>query len=166
MIDIFAVLCYIILIVAAIYGLFFGFIKILTPIASGALSLIVMLALRKWAFVFLFRWAVFQGEHILARIVVILLVFFIGSFLFRWMLRALNLIARLPIIHGFNKILGCFSGLFAGAMIVWLFMYLVNQFPTQPLSVTCMRQIYSAPILIYLYEHNFVLFLFELFTDI
>ena len=66
--EVFVVICYGILIVMPILGLSLGMVRLLTPLVSGILSLLLMLLLKNWAFGFLFQWAVFQEEHILSRI--------------------------------------------------------------------------------------------------
>ena len=62
--GLFIIICYGILIGMAIIGFFRGMVRVLAPIVSGLLSIILMLLLKNWAFGFLFRWAFFQGEHI------------------------------------------------------------------------------------------------------
>ena len=163
--GLFIIICYGILIGMAIIGFFRGMVRVLTPIVSGLLSILLMLLLKNWAFGFLFRWAFFQGEHILARIVVVLFAFILGSLLFRWIIKVLNLLTRLPIIHGFNRILGAVAGAFIGIMILWLLMFFIDSFP----DVACLQngysQICTSTILTFLYDHNFVQFLMKLFTE-
>ena len=164
--EVFVVICYGILIVMTILGLSLGMVRVLAPLVSGILSLLLMLLLKNWAFGFLFQWAFFQGEHILSRIVVILLAFVLGSLLFRWVVKALCLLTKLPIIHGLNRILGAATGFFEGTMIVWLIMFFIATFPTVSFSQLCYGQIVAVPFLSFLYENNFVKFLMELFTQI
>lgn len=162
--DIFVVICYLILIIMTAYGLRFGMVKVLTPIVSGLLSLTVMLMLKSWAFGFLFQWAVFRGEHILPRIVVIILVFILGMLLFRFVVTSLNLLSKLPIIHGLNRICGGILGLAEGIIIVWLLLYFVFLFPQVTFFRIAYNQIRDIPFLLFLYENNLVKFLIEQFT--
>lgn len=164
--EVFVVICYGILIVMTILGFSLGMVRVLTPLVSGILSLLLMLLLKNWAFGFLFQWAVFQGEHILSRIVVILLTFVLGSLLFRWVVKALCLLTKLPIIHGLNRILGAVAGFFEGTMLIWLIMFFIAVFPTVPFFELCHGQLMTKPFLSFLYEHNFVEFLMEMFTQI
>jgi len=163
--GLFIIICYGILTGMAIIGFLRGMIRVLTPIVSGLLSIILMLLLKNWAFGFLFRWAFFQGEHILARIVVVLLFFILGLLLFRWVIKALDLLTRLPVLHGFNRILGAAAGAFIGIMIIWLMMFFVSGFPYVTWFQNAYSQITTNTFLMFLYDHNFVRFLMELFTE-
>ena len=163
--GLFIIICYGILIGMAIIGFFRGMVRVLAPIVSGLLSILLMLLLKNWAFGFLFRWAFFQGEHILARIVVVLLVFILGSLLFRWIIKVLDLLTRLPVIHSFNRILGAAAGAFIGIMILWLVMFFICSFPHVIWFQNAYSQICTNTFLMFLYDHNFVQFLMKLFTE-
>lgn len=164
--EVFVVICYGILIVMTVLGFSLGMVRVLTPLVSGILSLLLMLLLKNWAFGFLFQWAVFQGEHILARIVVILLAFVLGSLLFHWIVKALCLLTKLPIIHGLNRILGAVAGFVEGIMMVWLILFFIAVFPNVLVFQLYYEQLVTVPFLSFLYENNFVEFLMELFTQI
>ena len=150
--EVFVVICYGILIVMTILGFSLGMVRVLTPLVSGIMSLLLMLLLKNWAFGFLFQWAVFQGEHILSRIVVIL-----GSLLFRWVVKALCLLTKLPIIHGLNRILGAAAGFFEGTMLIWLIMFFIATFPAVSFSQLCYGQIAAVPFLSFLYVFEVII---------
>lgn len=119
------IICAIILILS-IYGYRKGFVKMLVPMVSAFLSLIVLFMLKDWLFAILFQWAIFQGEYVLTRIVLILLIFGIVTWAFKWLLKVLHVLTKLPIIHGLNKLLGLGIGLIEGFLVVWLLLYIIQ----------------------------------------
>ena len=119
------IICAVILILS-IYGYRKGFVKMLVPMVSAFLSLVVLFMLKDWLFAILFQWAIFQGEHVLTRIVLILLIFGIVTWTFKWLLKVLHILTKLPIIHGLNKLLGLVIGLFEGFLLVWLLLYIIQ----------------------------------------
>ena len=119
------IICAVILILS-IYGYRKGFVKMLVPMVSAFLSLVVLFMLKDWLFAILFQWAIFQGEHVLTRIVLILLIFGIVTWAFKWLLKVLHILTKLPIIHGLNKLLGLVIGLFEGFLLVWLLLYIIR----------------------------------------
>lgn len=162
--DVFVVICYMILFMTTVYGLAYGMVRVLVPIVSSVLSMLLMMILKNWAFVFLFKWAIFQGDHITARVVVILLFFIIGSIGFRFLIKVLNIVSKLSIISGLNRILGATVGFVQGILIIWFLMYLIYSFPTNSLAIASYAQLQKIPFLTYLYDNNFVQFLFDMFT--
>lgn len=119
------IICVVILILS-IYGYRKGFVKMLVPMVSAFLSLVVLIMLKDWLFAILFQWAIFQGEHVLTRIVLILIIFGIVASAFKWLLKVLNVLTKLPIIHGLNKLLGLGIGLIEGFLLVWLLLYIIQ----------------------------------------
>jgi len=119
------IICAVILILS-IYGYRKGFVKMLVPMVSAFLSLVVLFMLKDWMFAILFQWAIFQGEHVLTRIVLILLIFGIVTWAFKWLLKVLHILTKLPIIHGLNKLLGLVIGLLEGFLLVWLLLYIIQ----------------------------------------
>lgn len=109
----------------AVYGYRAGFVKVIVPVISGLLSLFLLFLLKDWLLGFLFRWAAFSGEHVLARIVVILLICLLGSLAFKWLFGILRLLTKLPLVHGANKLLGFLFGAIEGVLMIWLLFYLV-----------------------------------------
>ena len=110
----------------AIYGYKKGFVKMLVPLVSAFLSLIVLLMLKDWLFAILFQWAIFQGEHVLTRVVLIWLIFVLGTLAFKWLIKILHILTKLPLVCGLNKLLGLMVGLIEGFLLVWFFLYIVQ----------------------------------------
>lgn len=138
------------------YGGRIGFVKTVVPIISGIISLVVFFLLKDWVLGFLFRWAVFQGEHILARIVVILIICFLGTLAFKWIIGVLNLLTKLPLVHGLNKFLGFLLGIAEGFLAVWLILYLARVNEGTLFGLNLFASIESEPFLCFLYKHNLI----------
>jgi uncharacterized membrane protein YgaE (UPF0421/DUF939 family) len=98
----------------------------LLPFVSGILSLLFLFLLKDWLFGFLFRWTIFGGEHILARVVVILAIYFLGTFALKWLMGALKLLTKLPVVHGVNRFLGLVIGAMEGFLLVGLLLYILQ----------------------------------------
>lgn len=144
------------LIILSVYGYKKGMVKVLIPIISGLVWLVFLYLLKDWLFSFLFRWTFFQGEHVLARVVVILLFYFVGVFALKWALGMLNLVTKLPLIHGANKLAGAVVGLAEGFLAVWLFLYIIEMGNGSLFGVDFMPVISGTPFLNFLFQHNLI----------
>lgn len=83
----------------------------------------------------------------------------IFMFLLTWvlihmMVRWLNLLARLPIIHGLNKIAGTFLGLAQGLILLWVGALFLNLFSATPTGMELLAQVEASPWLSFLYHYN------------
>ena len=138
------------------YGHRVGFVKMLVPIVSGMISLIVFFLMKDWVLGFLFRWTIFQGEHILARIVVILLIYLLGTLAFKWLIGMLQLLTKLPLVHGINKLSGLLLGIIEGFLAVWLILYLIQVNEGSFLGMDAAASIQGSTFLNFLYLHNLI----------
>lgn len=157
--NILLVISWIIILTFAIYGLKKGFVKMLIPVLSGILTIILLIFLKDWLFKFLFQWTFFQGEHIVARIVVILLIYFAGALGFKWLLGILKILTKLPLVHGLNKILGFFLGVAEGFLALWLLLYIIEAGQGRLLGFDFSPMIAQNSFLSRLYEHNLLSYL-------
>lgn len=78
------------------------------------------------------------------------LVYLASKMVIRW----LDIIARLPIISGINKIAGAVAGGIEGLLFLWLACLLVTAFSGTEWGMTITRQIESSQWLSFLYGHN------------
>ena len=138
------------------YGHRVGFVKMFWPIVSGIVSLIVFFLMKDWVLGFLFRWTIFQGEHILARIVVILLIYLLGTLAFKWLIGMLQLLTKLPLVHGINKLSGLLLGIIEGFLAVWLILYLIQVNEGSFLGMDAAASIQGSTFLNFLYLHNLI----------
>lgn len=79
--------------------------------------------------------------------------------------KILNLVDRIPIISGMNRLLGTVAGLTKGCVIVWLLFGLVAFGVGTAWGKFVLVYIYEAPILSWLYENNFLLTLLLTFLN-
>lgn len=68
--------------------------------------------------------------------------------------RCLDLVARLPVIYGVNKLAGAALGAAEGLVFLWLFCLLVTAFSTAEWGAELGRLIEESSWLSYLYDHN------------
>lgn len=145
-----------ILIILSVYGYIKGLVKMLVPIISGLLGIVFLYLLRDWLFSFLFRWTFFQGEHVLARVVVILLFYFAGVLALKWALGMLKLMTKLPLVHGLNKLMGAVAGLAEGFLVVWLLLYIIQINNGRLFGIDFMSMILKTPFLYFLFQNNLI----------
>ncbi|GLC80871.1 CvpA family protein [Lacrimispora brassicae] len=82
---------------------------------------------------------------------------FAGIYLFsRLVMRWLDIIARLPILSGINKIAGALLGGLEGLVFLWITCLLVTAFSGTEWGLVLTRQIEASKWLSFLYSHNFL----------
>ena len=74
----------------------------------------------------------------------------------RLIMRWLDIMARLPIISGVNKLTGALLGGAEGLFFLWLLSLLVTAFSQSPWGAMIIAQIESSRWLTFLYHYNFV----------
>jgi len=75
----------------------------------------------------------------------------------------IDIVSKIPILKGVNKILGIIAGLLQGLIMVWLFFYLVTIFQNVSWGQKVLSMIQSSNFLSNLYENNIILYLITLF---
>ena len=74
----------------------------------------------------------------------------------KMVVRWLDIISRLPILSGINKIAGALLGGIEGLAFVWLACMVITVFSTTVWGLEIFRQIEASKWLTYLYTHNFL----------
>ncbi|MBO4902789.1 MAG: CvpA family protein [Lachnospiraceae bacterium] len=87
---------------------------------------------------------------------------FIGVFvvlsIVLWLaLKSADLIAKIPIIKGFNKFLGLVAGFINALVITWIFFIVVVMFLGNETGGKLMEEIYRSPILTFLFNENILM---------
>lgn|GEM_PF-1981650 len=117
-----------VIILFAALGRWKGLVNLLIPVLCTAVSVVVAIVLKTWAFRFLFQWAFFSGGNILARVVTVLLCYALAVLAFRVCLIILQFLTKLPIVHGINKTLGMIAGAVTGACVALLAAAILMEF--------------------------------------
>ncbi len=92
-----------------------------------------------------------------SSVILFLLTFIAIQLLVRW----LDLIARLPIIHGLNQIAGAALGLAHGLLLLWVAFLLLDLCSATPMGSQLMGQVESSKWLSLLYNYNLLNFLLQ-----
>ncbi len=74
----------------------------------------------------------------------------------RLIMRWLDIIARLPILSGINKIAGALLGGMEGLVFLWIACLVINAFSGTEWGLMIIRQIEASKWLSFLYSHNFL----------
>ncbi|MCR5655098.1 MAG: CvpA family protein [Lachnospiraceae bacterium] len=118
----------VLIVLFAILGRWQGLVNLCIPVICTVASIVVVIALKTWAFRFLFQWAFFSGKNILVRVVVVLLCYALAVLAFRVCLLILRILTKLPIIHGVDKTLGMVAGALIGACVALFLAAVLVQF--------------------------------------
>lgn len=76
--------------------------------------------------------------------------------------RVLNIITKLPIIHGLNQFAGLVFGLAEGLLIVWIFFIFLTCILQTEFGQSCVEMIVENEVLTYLFDHNLLMLIFHL----
>lgn len=76
--------------------------------------------------------------------------------------RVLNIITKLPVIHGVNQFAGLTFGLAEGLLIVWIFFVFLTCILQTEFGQKCVQMVLENQILTYLYDHNLLMMIFRL----
>lgn len=84
--------------------------------------------------------------------------FFLIAILLRLVVGLLDIVARLPVIKGVNRLLGGAAGFLQGLLVVWLLLFLITIACTSQLGQTMLGYVRDSELLTYLYQHNGILY--------
>ena len=65
-------------------------------------------------------------------------------------------VGLVPGVKDVNKLLGILAGFFEGMLIIWLFMYIADCFPTSALGRFIINNVQSDPIITFIYQNNII----------
>lgn len=83
---------------------------------------------------------------------------FIGvSIIMKIIIRCLNLLSRLPVIHTMNKMGGMLAGLLKGLIILWLVCIVITIMSGTEAGIYLYGQINESPFLKYIYDNNLIM---------
>lgn len=93
-------------------------------------------------------------SNIIINTLAFTLLFFVVRLIFHFLVSWLDLIARLPVISGLNKIAGAVLGLMEGLVFFWFFCLLITVFSANSFSAIILNEIQQVPWLTFLYVNN------------
>lgn len=105
-----------------------------------------------------------MGEYMadwVLRGITFLITLLVTSFLIKLLLSILNIVEKLPLLKGVNRLLGGIVGVLQGLLIVWLLFFLVTVFCTTQIGQSALSYINASEFLTFLYQYNGVLYFFN-----
>lgn len=102
------------------------------------------------------------GEYVADKVlrgISFLISFVIISLLLKLLVTILDVIAKLPLIKGMNRLLGGIAGGIQGFFLVWIFLFLVTLLCTSPVGQTALAYINESVFLTFLYQYNPIMYL-------
>ena len=90
------------------------------------------------------------------NVVVFLILFILISLLLHLLINVLDVVTRLPVIHGLNQIAGAVLGLAEGLVLLWVFFLLLGLFRGLPPAQAMLAMVERSPWLSFLYRNNLV----------
>lgn len=104
-----------------------------------------------------------RATDLAMRVISFVLVLLIAVISFHLLSVVLKVVEKLPLIGGINRLLGLFAGLVKGILIIWLVFAIIAMAGTTDIGIALISYIYESPLLIWVYENNFVLTLLMTF---
>lgn len=104
-----------------------------------------------------------RATDLAMRVISFVLVLLIAVISFHLLSIVLKVVEKLPLIGGINRLLGLFAGLVKGILIIWLAFAIIAMAGTTDIGIALISYIYESPLLIWVYENNFVLTLLMTF---
>lgn len=139
-----------------VWGFFHGFVRVI----YSMLGWVLVLFLTIWATPQLSNWleksAYVQGtlKSIFAAFVISLIVW---KLLLQFVIKALDLIAKLPLLREVNGFMGILAGLAKGLFVTELILLVVSLGSETAFGTTMGKMIAEAPLLTWLCRHNILL---------
>ncbi len=98
--------------------------------------------------------------NIVLNLVGAVIIFIIVYFALRLLMRALDVVTRLPILNGLNQIAGAVAGLISGLLWVWVFFFILNIFSGTGWASYLLGIIHGCGWLNVLYQYNLLNWIF------
>jgi hypothetical protein len=88
---------------------------------------------------------------------VFIITFFAAQIAVRLLIMALDIVSKLPVINGINKIAGLAAGLCEGVVIVWILFLFVGMLGSSEFVTQFYKQINENAVLTFLYNNNIIM---------
>ncbi|MBP5159379.1 MAG: CvpA family protein [Lachnospiraceae bacterium] len=93
---------------------------------------------------------------LIVKALAFIVTFVIVSLLLWLICHLLNVVAKLPVINFFNRVLGCAAGILEGLVVIWLMFVLVAAMAQTTFGMSVLKMIGESKILMFLYGHNLI----------
>lgn len=141
------------------YGIRYGFVRMIVPLLSNVVSIFLLVMTKQlWKDVMI-KWVFAEMSLIIARIVVLILLYVIILGIIKLIVLALKMASKLPVLHFMDKVLGVVTGVIAGLLWVWLFLAIVYVFRDNAAFIYFVEQAKENAFVGFLYEHNLIAYL-------
>lgn len=141
------------------YGIRYGFVRMIVPLLSNVVSIFLLVMTKQlWKDVMI-KWVFAEMSLIIARIVVLILLYVIILGIIKLIVLALKMASMLPVLHFMDKVLGVVTGVIAGLLWVWLFLAIVYVFRDNAAFIYFVEQAKENAFVNFLYEHNLIAYL-------
>lgn len=129
------------------------------PLLINLLAMILLSCTRSlWGSV-LTKWVFADLSLIVARIVVLVLLYCLAALLVKFAVASLNLLTKLPVLHFLDKLLGTCTGFVSGMLCIWVFLALVYIMRETAFGIWALPQIEENTTMFFLYEHNLITYI-------
>lgn len=146
----------IVIVCCIFYGKMRGLVGMLLPLVANLITLIILgTTKRMWKDVF-FTWVLEDINLIGIRILVIVILYVILMLAIKFVIAALKILAKLPLIKEGNKILGVVAGMVQGLLLIWAFLAIVQVFQGTGLGVQMLPMIKESRVISFLYDNNLI----------
>ena len=97
--------------------------------------------------------------NVCVNIIALILVFAVTYFIFKVILEALDIVARLPVVSTLNSCGGIAAGVCCGVFVVWLAGIVMVLFYSSAFFAPVFEKLYESRLALPLYENNMLLFM-------
>ena len=133
-----------------------GFVRTTVQLIINLVLFILSIYLTPYIFSFFFVTLFKSGGEAFTYLLTIIILYFAFRVLVKIVLKALDLITKLPIIKTLNKTLGCFVGILKGIITVWMLFIILSVISQNEFVASMLQDISGNSILTYLYSNNLI----------
>lgn len=87
--------------------------------------------------------------------------FLLVAIIIKIVIHLLDLVARLPVLKGINRVMGAVAGLAEGLLVVWALLFIVALACTSQWGQQALASIQESELLTFLYQHNGIAYLVD-----
>ncbi len=116
------------IVVCAVRGCKKGFVNTVGSLAAGLLAIVFVYVLNTWAMESLLMTLLADHMLIVVRLILCIALYALLFFALKAILISLNVLARIPVVRGLNKLLGFVAGAVYGVFLVGIIYWIYSWF--------------------------------------